>query len=247
MAIVDSHAHLGPCRVFGLNNTVDMLLEYVEQNEIDQSVVQPYPGAPDPRKVHDDIARLASDHPRSFFGLASMNPHTDPDVYFKEIERCVRELNFVAVKLHTIGHAVSPLSQDADTVFQAARDLGIPVMVHTGMGIPFASPALVIPKAREYPSVPIILAHAGYAIYTMDAYVTATECPNVYLETSWCTPHVIKFVIDKLGADRVMFGSDLCVNAPVEMAKARAIGLEGEQKDKYLGITAAKVYKLPDP
>ena len=46
MAIVDSHAHLGPCRVFGLNNTVDMLLEYVEQNEIDQSVVQPFPGAP---------------------------------------------------------------------------------------------------------------------------------------------------------------------------------------------------------
>ncbi len=44
-----------------------------------------------------------------------------------------------------------------------------------------------------------------------------------------------------------MFGSDLCVNAPVEMAKVRAIGLAGEQKDKYLGITAAKVYKLPDP
>ncbi len=247
MAIVDSHAHLGPCRVFGLNNTVEMLLQYMEENGIDQSVVQPFPGAPDARKVHDDIARLAANHARRFFGLASLNPHTDPDAYFKEVERCVRQLGFVAVKLHTIGHAVSPLSQDADVVFQAARQLEDPAMVHTGMGMPFASPAQVIPKARQYPTVPIILAHAGYAIYTMDAYVTATECPNIYLETSWCTPHVIKFVIDKLGADRVMFGSDLCVNAPVEMAKGRAIGLEGDKKAQYLGATAAKVYGLPNP
>ena len=117
--------------------------------------------------------------------MASMNPHTDPENYFKEVERCVRELGFVAVKLHTIG---------------------VPVMVHPGMGMPFASPALVIRKARQYPNVPIILAHAGYAIYTMDAYVTSTECSNFALETSRCTAHIIKFIIEKVGAERVMFG-----------------------------------------
>jgi predicted TIM-barrel fold metal-dependent hydrolase len=48
------------------------------------------------------------------------------------VERCVKELKFVGVKLHTIGHGVNPLTEDGDLVFATAFELGIPAMVHTG-------------------------------------------------------------------------------------------------------------------
>ena len=85
-----------------------------------------------------------------FYGLASLTPHQDRDAYRREVERCVKQLKFVGVKIHTIGHSVNPLSEDADFVFQTASELGIPVMVHTGPGVPFALPALCIPPARKY-------------------------------------------------------------------------------------------------
>ena len=59
-------------------------------------------------------------------------------------------------------------------------------MVHTGPGIPFALPALCIPAARKYPDLKIVLAHAGFAVFTAEAQVAATVCDNLYLETSWC-------------------------------------------------------------
>jgi predicted TIM-barrel fold metal-dependent hydrolase len=88
--------------------------------------------------------------------LPSLSPH---DAYRREVERCVRELHFVGLKLHTIGHGVNPLSEDGDLVFAIAHEFGIPAMVHTGPGIPFALPALCIPAAQKNPGLKIILAH----------------------------------------------------------------------------------------
>src|SRR3954468_14645020 len=152
--IVDAHVHLGPCRIFDVDVSEDALLANLDRNGIDVAIVQPFPGAPEPRAVHDRIANLAAKHPGRIYGLASVNPHCEHDAYYREVERCVRELRFVGVKLHTIGHAVNPLSGDGQLVFDTARALGIPVMIHTGMGVPFALPTLALPRAREYPETP---------------------------------------------------------------------------------------------
>ena len=79
-------------------------------------------------------------------------------------------------------------------------------MVHTGPGIPFALPALCIPAARKYPHLKIILAHAGFAVFSAEAQVAASVCDNLYLETSWCIGEDIRWMIDTIGADRVMLG-----------------------------------------
>ena len=120
----------------------------------------------------------------------------------------MRDLHFVGVKLHTIGHAVNPLSEDGDLIFATAHALGIPAMVHTGPGIPFALPSLCIPAAQKYPGLKIIIAHAGFAVFSAEAQVAASVCGNLYLETSWCIGEDIRWMISTFGPERVMMGAD---------------------------------------
>lgn len=148
--VVDAHAHLGGCCVFGVTTTEEDLIRRIDENEIDITIVQPFPGNEEPKKAHDEIATLCAKYPGRFVGLASLSPHGDHEFYRREVERCVNELHFVGLKLHTFGHAVNPLSEDGDLVFRTGYELGIPVMVHTGLCVPFALPALCIPAARTY-------------------------------------------------------------------------------------------------
>ncbi|HEX4230269.1 MAG TPA: amidohydrolase family protein [Bryobacteraceae bacterium] len=242
--IVDTHAHLGECCVFGLYSTEEELIRRMDECGVDITIVQPYPGAKEAAKTHDSIAELCAKYPGRFFGLASATPHGDHDAYRREIERCVRDLNFVGVKLHTIGHGVNPLSEDGDFVFSTAHDLGIPAMVHTGAGVPFALPSLCIPAAQKYPGLKIILAHAGFAVFSAEAQVAASVCGNLYLETSWCIGEDIRWMISTIGADRVMMGADLPSNVPVEIAKYQALDLSPEVYSQVMGGTAVDVFDL---
>jgi uncharacterized protein len=244
LKVIDAHAHLGECCVFGLLSTEEELIRRMDECGVDATIVQPYPGAKEAAKVHDKIAEMCAKHSGRFFGLASVSPHGDHDAYRLEVERCIKELHFVGVKLHTIGHAVNPLSEDGDLVFATAHDLGIPVMVHTGPGVPFALPALCIPAAQKYPGLNIILAHAGFAVFSAEAQVAASVCGNLYLETSWSIGEDIRWMINTIGPDRVMMGADLPSNVPVEIAKYRALDLEPAVYDKVMGGTAVEVFKL---
>ena len=242
--IVDTHAHLGECCVFGLNSTEEELIRRMDENNVAATIVQPYPGATNASTVHDRIATLCDKYPGRFFGLASVSPHIGRSEYRREVVRCIRDLHFVGVKLHTIGHAVNPLSEDGEFVFATGHELGVPVMIHTGPGIPFALPALAIPAAKKYSGLKIILAHAGFAVFSAEAQVAASICGNVYLETSWCIGEDIRWMITTIGPDRVMMGSDLPSNVPVEIAKYRALDLEPAVYAKVMRQTAIDVFEL---
>lgn len=239
---IDAHTHVGTCRVFDSNVTPEALLESMNRYHVEASVVQPFPGAPDPSAVHTLIADLAKRFPGRIHGMASLNPHQDHEAYKAEVERCVRELGFVAVKAHVLGHALNPKSRDARLVFETAAAHDIPVMVHTGHGIPFADPAMWMGLAREFSATTVIFGHAGAPMFTGAAIAAAEVTPNIVLETSWCSPQDIGRAIRAIGADRIMFGSDLGFNPGVEAAKYESLGLTDSDLGMCLGGTAARVY-----
>ena len=129
-------------------------------------------------------------------------------------------------------------------IFETANSLNVPVMVHTGLGIPFALPSMVIPAARKFPNLKIILAHAGFDIATGEAVAVASAFKNIYLECSWCIGGDIVWAMNELGADRVMFGTDNPNNMQTELVKVKEAGATSEQLEWYLNKTASKVFNI---
>lgn len=245
MKVIDAHAHLGSCRVFDLNVDAQDLLRGMDENGVEAAIVMPFPGAPNAPATHDAIAELAQAQPGRIYGMINLNPHQDEEAYAREVRRCLRDLKFVGIKLHTIGHAINPLSKDATKVFELARELKVPVMVHTGPGIPFSSPALCLPRAIQYPDVSLVLAHAGFIFLTGEAWAVAQQAPNIYLEASWLYGDDVEWLVQTLGPERVMMGADLPKNVKPTLTIAASAGLTEKEKALFLGGTASKVFGIP--
>ena len=242
--IVNAHAHIGESRVFDRKFPERDLIEGMDKYGIDVSIVQPAIGPESYQKYHDDIADAAERHPGRIAGMTAFSPHIDRDEYFAEVERCVRYLRFVGIKLHPLEMAVDPLSEDGRTTFEAASAFDVPIMVHTGVGSPYASPSKLIPRAREFPHLPIIMAHAGLIVYTHEAMVAADICSNLYFEPSWCSYYLVREMIEKFGSDRVMIGGDHILNFPLEKLKIELLELNDEDHKNVMGETARKIFKL---
>jgi hypothetical protein len=244
MPIVDVHAHLGVDQVFEVEHTRDALL--AGRESVNLTLVQPASvvDLPTVREQHDAVAVLVRDHPGKFLGMACPNPRLPEAAYFEEVRRCVQDLGFVGLKLHPFAHAVAPTSRAGHRAFEAAQSLDIPLMIHTGTGIPWAAPSLILPVAREYPDVRVVMAHAGMMVLAQEALLVAQSCPNVWLETTWTGGHLIRRFVDALGAERMLFGSDLPLNLATELTKHRTLGLGDAEVERLLGGNAAEVYRL---
>jgi len=245
--IIDAHTHLGYDYVFEEDFTVNDLLANMEKNRVDISIVQPGTVL-DLKTVveqHNAIARLSEKMPGRIFGMANPNPHLPKDDYSRELERCIRDLGFLGVKMQTLGHGVDPSKSAGRRVFEVALDLEAPVMVHTGTGIPRSLPSALIPIAKDLPGLEIVLAHSGGSMFAGEAVLTAQLCPNVHLETSWLPGFTVRRICRTLGANRVMFGSDHGDNVATELTKFRTAGLTDEELQWCLGKTAAKVFRIP--
>lgn len=245
--IIDAHTHVGKCHVFDADQSAAGLLAAMDTGGIDAAVVQPFPGSQDIRADHDVIAQMSRDNPERIIGLASVNPHLPEREYVDEVRRCVNELGFVGVKLHTIGHAVAPGGVASRLVFKTAAEAGVALMIHTGPGVPFAEPAAWIPLAREFSDVPVVLAHAGASLFVLPAIAAADVCPNVVLETSWCNPQEIRRAVATLGEEKVMFGSDMLFNIGPELTKYRAVGFVPDSNPQLFEGTARRVFGIQTP
>lgn len=245
--IIDAHAHLGHDYVFDEESSEQELIRYYDKYKVDGAIIQPFINRPyikDTRQIHNRIFKFCSRFSGRFWGMASINPHFSPGDYEKEAKRCVKELGFVGVKITPIAHAVHPASRDGIHAFEVARELGIPMMVHTGSGAPFADPISLVEVLQSFRDVKTILAHAGSDLFFQQALYIATEFDNVYLEPSWLSILNLRKAINQIGVDRIMFSSDHAINAPVELAKYKTLIENQDDLKRVLSGTAIEVFNL---
>lgn len=67
----------------------------------------------------------------------------------------------------------SPLTPQSQKVFETAVKLNIPVIIHTGNGVPCALPSLAIPVAKANPELNIVLFHSGAGMYGAETLIAA--------------------------------------------------------------------------
>lgn len=247
MKIFDAHVHLGKDYVFDEEQTESEILQTFDEHGVYGGVVQPYiprPYVEDTRQIHNRIKKFCDDNPGRFYGMMSMSPHFRPEDYEKEAKRCVNELKFVAIKITPIAHACHPNKESCRFVYEMCRLLKIPVMVHTGAGIPFADPMTLAYVVEEYPDVNFILAHGGSDMMCMQAIYLAKRYNNVYLEPSWISVINFKAMIKAVGYSKIMFSTDNLGNVPVELAKYRSVIKREEDLEQVLFKTACSVFNI---
>lgn len=245
--IIDAHAHLGHDYVFDEEVNEEYLLGAYKKYGIDAAIIQPFicrPYIEDTIEIHNRIFDLCKKYPGKFWGIASINPHFRPEEYEKEASRCILKLGFVGIKITPIAHAVHPGTKDGIHVFEVARKMNVPVMVHTGSGMPFADPVSLLSVVEKFKDVKIILAHAGSEAFAQQALYIAMHFNNVYLEPSWLSIYNTRKMLKALGASRIMFSSDQAINIPVELTKYKTLINDSQELEEVLSGTAKKVFNL---
>lgn len=246
--IIDLHAHLGEDVVFDEEQTEEELITAYRENQVDGAIVQPYLPRiymEDHQAIHDRIYRLCQDSKeKKFWGMASINPHFRPEDYDREARRCIQELGFVGIKITPIGHAAHPSSKDCMHVWEVCRNLKVPLMIHTGAGIPFSDPISVQRALESFPDVPCVLAHAGSEMHNQQAIYLAEKYENVFLEPSWVGVIGVMNMVKRVGCSKIMFSSDNIYQIPVELAKYRSVIKSQEDLDRVLYRNAVELYGL---
>ncbi len=157
-------------------------------------------------------------------------------------------------------------------LYDIVAERGVPVLLHQehsgrGQKSKYGHPMYVDSVAADYPDVPLVLGHSGrWEGWSDEAFAIAVYKTNVYLDLSlwqhWASPdEICKKILwlrDRVGIDRVMFGSDMGgievswtlkqwvdqIKMFPELAKQHGSSLSEAELDLLLGENAVRVYQL---
>lgn len=244
--IIDFHAHIGQSKIFGGRYaTGKAVVEVMDKHGIDRAVLIPTASSVNTR-YFEDVVEAAREFPDRFLGFVLINPRHQGAP--ERLERAIVEHRLRGVKLHPTFEAFA--ADDHELVYpvvEKAQELGVPVMIHSGQS-PYATPWQVGLVALDFPKATIVMAHMGLdEIIFCDAAVNmAKRAPNLFLETTGVTAEAkIAKAVGEIGANRVLYGSDLPFHNPrVEMEKVRMAEMTEEERELVLGGNAARLFRL---
>jgi len=240
--LYDTHAHLGTAKHSGRVHDTDRLLRAMDQNGVDRAMLIPFPVVEDMRREHDLIGAAVRSYPDRFSGAACIDPFLPESDFRGELTRCCEVLAMRALKLQPQYQPLNPLSARAETFFGSAAEFRLPVIAHTGTGVPFSLPSLFIAPARKFPELTIVLGHAGGSVYMLETIVAAAVCPNICIELSSLMPHHVLEILQHVPAGRLMAGADLPESLQTELHKILTLEIPAEDKRAILWQTGRRVF-----
>ncbi len=234
MPITDAHMHVGDFPTFGVKLDEDRLAPYLAENDIDTAMV-----------FHQDnamVRRVIQDIPGAY-GLYWANPKLGDPV--PELREYLKDPKFRGVKLHPLMDGFHPDDPMVWPIIEVLIEHDLPALIHCGHPI-FSLPWSIEELIERYEDAKIILGHMGHGniIYIDASIKVASRHPNVWLETSGM-PMSVKILeaVEKVGADRVMYGSDGPWHEPkVEQLKVQLAGLAPADLEAVMNGTAQRLF-----
>jgi predicted TIM-barrel fold metal-dependent hydrolase len=241
-SIWDAHGHLNtPGDSPG--ERIAHLLEFADRMGIERVVVfMGYPWAYDPspedvRRQNDQVIEAIERSRGRALGFVYLNPkHTEESL--AELDRCVRDGPLVGVKLWV---AVRCHEKCLDPIVRRAVELKAPILQHTWYKItgnlPGESTAADLAQlAARHPTASFIAAHAGGDWELGIRAIRAAS--NVTAEISGGDPTagVVEMAVRELGAERVIYGSDVAGRSfASQLAKVVGADISEDHKRLILG------------
>jgi predicted TIM-barrel fold metal-dependent hydrolase len=145
-----------------------------------------------PDRCNEYVAAVVRSDPERFVGFASVNPaYRGVDAAVEELRRAVTELGLSGVKLYPMyQHWAANDPELGFPIYEAAQDLGIPVMIHQAGStridakLELGRPAMLDDIGREFRDLRVIIAHCGLP-WVDEALFLLTKHPNFYTELSY--------------------------------------------------------------
>ncbi|HWK26595.1 MAG TPA: amidohydrolase family protein [Solirubrobacter sp.] len=231
--ILDAHTHLFDRFEYLEGMTAEQMIATMDGAGVETAVLFTVKGllgglnAGDYRATNEEIAETAARFPGRFIPFASVNPR-DGDAALEEMERAVKDLGCRGFKLHPWWTSFPANSPAALDVARQGDRLEVPFIIHSGTP-PTSTPLQIAEMARVAPRATLILAHMGLSDLWKEALHAAARYPNILLETCGTPSLAIQIAVDRLGADRVVYGSDMPFgghsNVRFQIQKIRDLGL----------------------
>jgi len=216
LGIWDNHCHIS-----GMTGTaperIDQLLAIADRVGVEKLCL--YLGthlggedpAPEQLRKDNDFVMEAARHARGrVVGYVYLNPN-HLDFSLAEFDRCVRDGPMVGVKLWVAKRCNAP---ELDPIVRRAAEQHAVIYQHTWLKVGGnqpgeSTPFDVVELARRHPGVRLICGHSG-GDWERGIRVIRSS-PNVYLEIAGSDPTsgFVEMAVRELGADRIVFGSDV--------------------------------------
>lgn len=155
----------------------------------------------------------------------------------------------MGIKLHPTFQLFRPTNRFALEIYDLAAKHELPILFHTGFSplMPKFFRKFVVfgefeKVVKDFPDTIFILGHSAISEYERAAKL-GRKNENVYLEVSGQPPQAIKKMINTMGDERILFGTDWPFY-PIAISLAKVlVGTEGsfKSRERILGKNAKKL------
>lgn len=255
-----------------VDNTDDLVAD-MDRNGVDFALVQARAGY----VSNDLVAAAAKRHPHRMAALGRVGHdqeaagyHEDPgptrEAAPAELERCLGTLGMKGIGetfVRALTDHVNPekIARDLSGIMKVAEKYQVPIQFPTAWsqfpgGLFYGDPLWADEVAARHPRVPVILTKMGRSItrYFDSAMSVAMRNVNIYFDVVGTNPQHLRFAIDKIGADRILFGTDwsatwrwLSVPATLHQIRLKVLDdakLSESEREQILWKNAARLFKL---
>lgn len=181
------------------------------------------------------IFKATQMYPGKIYGMAFVNPGYQNEA-LAEVERCVKELGFVGVKLY---HQYTMDNPVQFALIEKCMELDVPILMHSAHVLDSATkrrqPRIsdgfnMANAARRYPEATFLMAHIGGGGDWQWSIKAIADCPNVFADVggSVYDKPMIEEAVKYLGAERILFATDGLFSSCV----GKILGADISEKDK---------------
>lgn len=225
----------------------------MDRNGVEKSLLIASP----PKIPNDWLLSLLEEEKWAKRIIVAVNFPANIKTNIREELKKLRERGVQFLKIHPAMDGAKPDHESYETQLQAASELGMSVILHTGClhshlfyKEPKSGSALLYESwYKRFPNITFFLAHMN-----MDAPAVAMDLAeqysNLMLETSWQPAETIAEAVRRVGSDRIFLGSDwpfLGNNQKISIRRVKeAMGsqmISDEDGKKILGLNAENFLK----
>ncbi len=236
--VADAHAHIRAEVSFPLKSEPADMLAVMDSLNIEfAAVTSSLSNRNDVPQGNAKVQEVLRRYPARFRGYVSVNPHV-PGEALGELERWAGFHKPPLIKLHPSVQEYPIDGPKYAPIWDYANQTGAVVLVHTWESSAYCGPLRFPTLARAYPRARILLGHSGVTWRGYEqAMQAASAAPNLYLELCGSQRHrtVIARCVERVGAERVLYGSDMpFLEASATLADVICADISDESKERIL-------------